>query len=101
VFVLRVQAILARRVAKHGFLAEFQGISAHRAPLGTRHRFCIAKGRAHATKDYHSARIARPAGAQRVPTATGLPCDIFTAPGSCGEQNRTGGLKCQHRAFLV
>ena len=38
---------------------------------------------------------------QRVPTATGLPCDIFAAAGSCGEQNRTGGLKCQHRAFLV
>lgn len=43
----------------------------------------------------------RPERAQTAPTASGLRCYIFVPPGSCGEQNTIGGLKCQHCAFLA
>jgi hypothetical protein len=74
VFVLEVQATPAEAVAERGFLAEFQEISAHRAPLGTRHRFCIAKGRTMRRRILPVLEIAQPDGAQTSPRP---PCPVI------------------------
>jgi hypothetical protein len=48
---LQVQATGAGAGGKGGFLAEFRDLSAYRVLAGTRHRFCMMRGRTHATRE--------------------------------------------------
>ena len=86
-FALQVQATPG---GNRGLLAELQGNSTNRPVSDARHGSCIAEG----PNPWDERSPSRPRPAHAVIIS---PCLV------CGQQDTTGGLKCQHRgcAFLA